>query len=359
MSGVFALLAILIAGALFGLLWVILQKLGRQESQNQEWAQNQQKQAQSLREEWSAQFLGLSRQVNEHLAENNRFLSQNTQSYADAMGQVQSRLGELQESARQMRDIGKNISSLQDILQAPKLRGGLGEFFLAELLKQVLPAQSFEMQYAFANGAKVDAVIRLEQKLVPVDAKFPLENFKRLLSMSGQAEEVSIRKEFLRDVKKHIDAIASKYILPEEGTFDFAFMYIPAENVYYEIILKADSGEDLLEYAQKKRVIPVSPNSFYAYLMALAHGFRGMKIEKSAREILEKLGQLETDFQRSLEDFEKMGTHLQHALASYRATEKRLEKFKSRLEQLDQKTEIAQSEPAAGTGLLPLSGNLS
>ncbi len=357
MSVVFALFGFLIAASMLGLLWGILQKLGSQESQNRDSSQSQQLQTQALREEWSTQFLALSRQVNEHLAENNRFLSQNTQSYADAMGQVQTRLGELQESARQMRDIGKNISSLQDILQAPKLRGGLGEFFLAELLRQVLPAQSFELQYSFANGSKVDAVIRLEQKLVPVDAKFPLENFKRLLSLTGQSEEISIRKEFFRDVKKHIDAIASKYILPEEGTFDFAFMYIPAENVYYEVILKADSGEDLMEYAQKKRVIPVSPNSFYAYLMALAHGFRGMKIEKSAREILEKLGQLETDFQRSLEDFEKMGTHLQHALSSYRATEKRLDKFKSRLEQLDQKADISAVESPAAPGFLPLSGN--
>lgn len=357
MSVVFALTGFLIAFALLVLLWIILQKISQQETQSRAGLENQQRQAQALREEWSSQFLSLSKQVNEHLSENNRFLNQNTQSYAEAMGQVQNRLGELQESARQMRDIGKNISSLQDILQAPKLRGGLGEYFLAELLRQVLPAQSFELQYGFATGAKVDAVIRLEQKLVPVDAKFPLENFKRLLTLNAQSEEASVRKEFFRDVKKHIDAIASKYILPEEGTFDFAFMYVPAENVYYELILKADSGEDILEYAQKKRVIPVSPNSFYAYLMALAHGFRGMKIEKSAREILEKLGQLEADFQRSLEDFEKMGTHLQHALSSYRATEKRLDKFKSRLEQLDQKSDIPAVPSSSGDGFLPLSGN--
>lgn len=352
----FALLGLLIAVALLGLLWVILQKLIRQEQQSGQLAQAQVQQAQSLREEWSAQFLGLSRQVNEHLAENNRFLSQNTQSYAEAMGQVQNRLGELQESARQMREVGKNISSLQDILQAPKLRGGLGEFFLAELLRQVLPAQSFELQYGFSTGAKVDAIIRLEQKLVPVDAKFPLENFKRLLSLSGQPEELSVRKEFLRDVKKHIDAIASKYILPEEGTFDFAFMYVPAENVYYELLLKPESSEDLMEYAQKKKVIPVSPNSFYAYLMALAHGFRGMKIEKSARLILEKLGQLEADFQRCFDDFEKMGTHLQHAQSAYRNTEKRLEKLRGQMEQLDQKAEISEIENAQDAGLLPFSG---
>lgn len=356
MSVVFTLTGFLIAAALLGLLWMILQKISQQETQSRAALESQQRQAQALREEWSAQFLSLSHRVNEHLTENNRFLNQNTQTYAEAMGQVQNRLGELQESARQMREIGKNISSLQDILQAPKLRGGLGEYFLAELLRQVLPANSFELQFGFSTGAKVDAVIRLEQKLVPVDAKFPLENFKRLLTLTAPAEETSVRKEFFRDVKKHIDAIASKYILPEEGTFDFAFMYVPAENVYYELILKAESGEDILEYAQKKRVIPVSPNSFYAYLMALAHGFRGMKIEKSARLILEKLGQLETDFQRAFDEFEKMGTHIQHASSAYRNTEKRLEKLRGQIEQLDQKAEAIPAADNPQEGFLPFPG---
>lgn len=301
--------------------------------------------AAALREQLNGQMLDLNRQVNEHLSQNNKVLSQNTRQYTEAIGQVQNRLGELQQATKRMAEIGKDIASLQDILQAPKLRGGLGEFMLEELLRQVLPQDSFELQHTFQSGQIVDAVIRMGEKWIPVDAKFPLENFKKMLQNTGEPENRQARKEFLKDVKKHIDAIAAKYIVPGEGTFDFAFMCIPAENVYYEILIKEDSGqENILKYAQDKKVIPVSPNSFYAYLMALAHGFRGMKIERSARLILERLGQLETDFKKCLDEFEKLGTHLQHAQSAYRNAEKRLEKFQDQIGNLDQAVAI-QQEP--------------
>ena len=276
------------------------------------------------------QILELSNQLNQQLHKNNQFLAQTHEGYREAVGQVQHRLGQLQQATQSMMEIGKDISSLQNILRAPKLRGGMGELFLAELLRQILPEDHFSLQYSFRDGSKVDAVIMLGDSLIPVDAKFPLENFKRLIEAAGEDDSRQAKKLFNQDVKKHIDAISSKYILPEEGTFDFALMYIPAENVYYETILKDDQPESLSEYALRKHVIPVSPNSFYAYLQAIARGLKGLRIERSAKIILQSLEQLEGDFKKCLGDFEKVGSHLNHAQAAYRSAEKRFSRLQDK-----------------------------
>lgn len=280
------------------------------------------------------ELLRLSRQMNEQLTSNTSVVSD----YTRLMGEFQNRLGQLQESTQSMIRIGRDISSLQDILKAPKLRGILGELFLEELLRQLLPQDRYVLQYAFQSGEKVDAAILLGQGIVPVDAKFPLENFKRLLQSSTDEEGQKSRKQFLQDVKKHVDAIASKYILPQEGTFDFALMYLPAENIYYEAILKdtpGAEGESLVQYALNKKVIPVSPNSFYAYLQAIVLGLRGLKIETSAREILNCLSQLGQDFKKFYEDFDKLGSHLQNSKTTYDKAQRRLERFQQQLESIE------------------------
>jgi len=251
------------------------------------------------------------------------------------IGNLQYRLGQLQEATQSMVTIGKDISSLQDILRAPKLRGGLGELFLGELLKQILPEDHFQLQYTFRDGVKVDAVILLGQGMIPVDAKFPLENFRRI-QQNQEGEEKQVKKSFIADVKKHVDDIASKYILPDEGTFEFALMYIPAENIYYETIIKDEfQSESIASYAIRKKVIPVSPNSFYAYLQAILRGLKGLRIERSAQIILESLGQLETDFQKCSDDFSKVGSHLSNAQTAYTRAVKRLEKMQDRLAAID------------------------
>jgi len=283
------------------------------------------------------QIHALSGQMNDQMKQNSRFLQENQQSYREIMGDVQHRLGVLQHATQSMMDIGKDISSLHDILKAPKLRGGMGEFLLAELLRQILPEDHFSLQYRFANGSQVDAIIRLGDGLIPVDAKFPLENFKRILEAGSDEKQAEARKFFWKDVKKHIDDIGSKYILPEEGTFEFALMYIPSESIYYETIIKDDAqNESLSAYAMKRKVIPVSPNSFYAYLQSIVRGLKGMRIERSAQIILESLGQLEVDLEQCLTDFEKIGGHLAHARTAYEKTEQRFQKLKNRLNVLEQ-----------------------
>jgi DNA recombination protein RmuC len=278
--------------------------------------------------------------VNDRLRENAEVLHKTQETLGERLdnaarvvGSVQRSLGGLEEANRKIYDVGKDIASLQEILRAPKLRGGLGEFFLEDLLAQVLPSRHFSMQYNFRSGEKVDAVIKLGSSLVPIDAKFPLENFKRILDAPAEEDRARARRQFVADVKRHIDAIAGKYILPDEGTYDFAFMYIPAENVYYETIVKEDAlGEkSLSQYALGKRVIPVSPNSFYAYLQAVVLGLKGMKIDERAKEFLQYLTRLQGDFLKFREDFDLLGKHLGRAQSSYHGAEKRLDQFGQKL----------------------------
>jgi DNA recombination protein RmuC len=252
---------------------------------------------------------------------------------AQLVGRMQKSLGALEEASRRIFDVGKDISSLQEIFRAPKLRGGLGEFFLEDLLRQVLPARHFTMQHRFKSGEKVDAVIRLGEGLVPVDSKFPLENFRRALQAAAEDERARAQRQFAADVRKHIDAIAVKYILPDEQTFDFALMYIPAEAVYYETIIKQDgaSEKNLSEYALSRRVIPVSPSSFYAYLQAIVVGLRGLKMEGRAKEMSVYFSQLQGDLARFGEEFGLLGRHLSHAQSAFQSSEKRLDQVVQKL----------------------------
>jgi DNA recombination protein RmuC len=284
------------------------------------------------------QLRGITEQVNRQLLDSSGEISKRLDNAARVIGDVQKNIGSLSEASKQIFEVGKNISTLQEILQPPKLRGGLGEQFLGELLSQILPSQFFTLQYMFANGERVDAVVRLGEKLVPIDSKFPLDNFKRIIECKTEEEKKTYQKTFYRDVKKHIDDIASKYILPQEGTYDFALLYIPAENVYYETITKDDSfGEEkgVLNYALKKKVIPVSPNSFYAYLQVIVLGLKGFQIERHALEIQALLAGLGKDLRTFQEDFQLVGKHLNNALSKFDDARKKLDKFGFKLEQIE------------------------
>jgi DNA recombination protein RmuC len=264
-------------------------------------------------------------------------ISQRLDKAAEVISGVQRGLGEMTEATKRIHDVGQDIAQLQEILRAPKLRGGLGETFLGDLLAQILPREHFELQYRFKTGEVVDAIVRLGGRLVAVDAKFPLENFRKLQAGTTEEAKLPLRRAFARDVKKHVDDIARKYILPDEGTFEFALMFIPAENVYYETIIKDDRTEDeaMSAYALARKVVPVSPNSFYAYLQAIVLGLGGLRIEKRAREIMDTLARLKADFARFREDFETLGKHLTNARGKYEEAEKRLVRFEERLTGVD------------------------
>src|SRR5947209_3540464 len=265
-------------------------------------------------------------------------LQQSTASMNTRLDKAAEVVGDLLEKVGQIHEVGRAAQELVHIMRAPKLRGGMGELFLGDLLSQILPHEHYTMPYRFKSGDVVDAVIRIGPRLVPADAKFPYENFKRVIEAAGEAERVAARKQFLRDVKKHVDAIATKYILPDEGTYDFALMYVPAENVYYETIIKEDAGEDrqLFSYALAKRVIPVSPNSFYAYVQTILLGLRGMKVEERAQEILGELSRLRGDFEKIQENFRILGRHLNNAAGSYSETDKTMTKLDAKLSQIEQ-----------------------
>lgn len=319
---------------------------------------NQPEQLKTL-EIFQQQLHHISNQLNERLKENNVSINQSNQSIGERLDNasrayttVMNKLNQLEEANKRIYDVGKDLISLQEILQAPKLRGTLGEFFLADLLAQILPSQHYALQHIFKNGQTVDAIVKLrDQWIVPVDAKFPLENFKKMMGENDENLRENTRKLFLSDVKKHIDKIASSYILPNEHTLDFALMYIPAENVYYEIIIKGYEGrgdQNLIDLAYKKKVIPVSPNTFYIYLQAILIGLKGLQIEKGAKEILNHLLHLNKDLSKLNEDFDLVGTHLMRAKNSYDSSEKRLQKFEDTFISLNQGNTdnlISQTEP--------------
>jgi DNA recombination protein RmuC len=284
------------------------------------------------------QMASLREQVRKSQEGTDQILSQRFETTSKAVSDVQINLARLEESNKRIFEVGKDISSLQEILRAPKIRGGIGEFLLGDLLSQILPSKHFSLSYSFKSGERVDAVIHLGKRLVPVDAKFPLENFRKLLELHTDQERKIYRRKFISDVKLHIDAIARKYILPDEGTFPFALMYIPAENVYYETIIKdqdCEDGKNIATYSMQKKVIPVSPNTFYAYLQTIILGLKGLEIEKNAQEIISALDRLRVDFGRFCRDFGLIRTHLRNAQTCYDSADTKLRRFEDKLTQVE------------------------
>jgi len=282
----------------------------------------------------TSQLNAVSSRMSEQVGTGLGLVQKASQHFGERVQEVQTRLAQMDEANKRILEVGRSISSLQEILRAPKVRGGLGEFLLGDLLAQIMPAEFFTLQHSFKSGERVDAVIRLSQGLVPVDAKFPLENFQKALLAPDEGAKKGFLKLFAGDVKRHIEAISSKYILPSEGTCDFALMYIPAENVYYEAFIKDEvlgEGKTLREYAFEKHIVPVSPNSFYAYLHTILLGLRGLKVEESAREIISHLGSLRGQLSKFQEEFRKLGKHLDQSKGSFDSAQRQLEKFGDRL----------------------------
>ncbi len=274
--------------------------------------------------------------LNDHLIRSQGNINQQLAGTQRVIADVHQRLGSLSEAAKNIQEIGKDISSLQDILKAPKLRGNLGEYLLEDLLKQILPSENYRIKHGFRNGTQVDAVIRLAGGLIPIDSKFPLESFQRAAT-GVPADKARFKKEFVKSVKTRIDEIAARYINPAEGTFDFALMYVPAENVFYEMIVTdelTDKTFEIFRYAVKRHVIPVSPNSFYSYLMAIAYGLRGFRIEQQAKTIIGELARVQESFGAYVEDFALLGRHIRNAAAKFDDCQKKADRFEDRVSRI-------------------------
>jgi DNA recombination protein RmuC len=286
---------------------------------------------------------GMQETVDRRLGELDTKVDRRLESASKQTAQIHERLGKVDETAAQMLARAQDLARLEQALRPPKARGGFGEILLGNLLRDRLPPDAYALQHGFAGGERVDAVVRAD-RLVPVDAKFPLDNFERLVSAESDDERTLHEKAFGRDLKQHIDAIAGKYIRPAEGTYDFALMYLPSEAVYYELVCGKTGS--LLAYAHEHRVFPVSPTTFTAYLQVIVLGLKGLQIEQHAHEVMAYCAQLQRDFGRFKEDFELVGTHIGRAQSKYAEAEKRLDRFEGKLEQAAERDEI-EAEPIA------------
>jgi DNA recombination protein RmuC len=265
-------------------------------------------------------------------------MGQRLDATARVVGDVQGSLGKLGEATQRVVEIGRDIQGLEQVLKSPKVRGGLGETLLEQILAQMLPREHWTMQHGFRSGEKVDAVIRIGDRLVPVDAKFPLENFRRILEEPEDERRRPHRRAFARDVKARVDEIGKKYILPDEATYDFALMYVPAENVYYEITVRQEDEEEAIAaYALSRRVVPVSPNTLFAYLQVIILGLKGLRIEANAREIQSDLARLAGDLGKVREPLSKVGTHLGNAQKQFEEAQRAMDRFDTRLEAIGRK----------------------
>jgi DNA recombination protein RmuC len=280
---------------------------------------------------------GMSETMDRRLSDLDRKVDSRLEGATKQATEIHERLGKVDQATAQMLEQAKGLSRLEHALRPPKARGGFGELLLENLLRDRLPSGSYSMQHGFATGERVDAVIKVD-KLVPVDAKFPLDNFERMAEADGEEERALYEKAFGRDVKQHVDAIAAKYIRPGEGTYEFALMYLPAEGVYYELMC-GKTGQ-LLKYAHDRRVFPVSPTTFTAQLQVIALGLKGLQIEQHAQEVMAYCADLQKDFARFREDFEVVGKHLGNAQGRFADAEKHLGRFEAKLDRATEQDDV-------------------
>ena len=250
----------------------------------------------------------------------------------DKVSEVREKVAEVREANKQVFTIAEQLQSLEKVLKHQKQRGNLGEASLELILSNILAPGQYEMQFYFKNGEVVDAVIHTKEGIIPIDAKYSLDNYQRLMDATTEEDITHYQNEFKKDIQKRIDETA-KYIRPEEGTFSFAFMFIPAEGIYYDLLVNQVSKgvvntQNLIEYAfSKKRVIIVSPTTFYAYLQSVVYGFKAFKVEENAKKIEANVSQLVKHLSAYEEYFKKMGMTLSTVVNHYNAADKELKKI--------------------------------
>lgn len=276
------------------------------------------------------------------LGQNLATMQKQSAASAELLKSVGENLGRVFEASQKIEKLAGDVTRLEDLLKPPKIRGLLGEKFLEEALRQVMPSGSYEMQKRFADGEAVDAAIVVGSRFVPVDSKFPLENYRKATESADENDRRRARREFGRDVRKHVDAIAAKYIRPAEGSYEFALMYVPAEAVYAEIVIDTEDGAPA-DYAVANKVIPVSPRLLYAYLSTIAQGLKGLEINRHAQEIQTELSSLKRSVGKVEEPFGKLGGHLSNAQKQFDETRTQLSRFADQLRKID---ETENAEPA-------------
>lgn len=239
----------------------------------------------------------------------NSSLALNTKDINDRLLHATQVIGDLKKEAGAFSEVSRSMKDLQDYLRSPKLRGNIGEMVLKDLISQMFPVSSYALQHAFKSGNIVDAIIKTDAGLLPIDSKFPMENFQKMMSTTVKSEQDTLRKSFARDIRAHVTAISKKYILPQENTLDFALMYIPSESVFYEVA----SSEELMNFARESRVYPVSPNTLYAALQTILLSFEGKKIEQKAKEVFKLMRGIQKDFSKTSDGMVTLGGHLTNA----------------------------------------------
>ncbi len=263
--------------------------------------------------------------ISKQLSEVRGSVDVNSRSMGEQISSFTRETVRIKEEMQSVQEAVKEISSFQEFFRAPKIRGQWGEAGLENVLREYFPPELYIVQHAFSSGERVDAVLKLpNEKLLPIDSKFPFDNFRKMIESEGD-EKIIFKNKFFNDVKLRVKEISEKYILPSEDTVDFAVMYIPAEAVYYEINMDRDT--DICTYARSKKVILSSPNTFYLTLRSVEQWFRDTRITRHAQEIMKRLAQVEKDGEKLTEDFRKLGIHLKNASSAYRSSEKRVELF--------------------------------
>lgn len=276
---------------------------------------------------------GLNQQINERLDKNNDQMLRQFKQSTSIIKDVTQKLTELEKTNQQVGNVADELKVLQNVLANPKQRGVLGEYYLSQVLENVLPPERFTLQYRFKDGETVDAVVTLDKgKILPIDSKFSLENYNRLVEEKDKSKREIIAKQFKQDLKNRIDETA-KYIRPKEGTMDYAFMFIPSEAIYYDLLINKvgatnTSARDLIEYAfRDKNVIIVSPTTFMAYLQTVLQGLRSLQIEETAKEIQIRVGQLGTHIASYDQYMQKLGNSLGTTVNHYNTAHKELKKI--------------------------------
>ncbi|HZI65353.1 MAG TPA: DNA recombination protein RmuC [Thermoanaerobaculia bacterium] len=295
----------------------------------------------------------LRRSVGERVSAVETRLVEGQKDVADTLGQVHEKMGRVFQASQKIQELAGGMTRLEDLLKPPKVRGGLGETFLEKALADVLPPGSWKMRHVFPDGTIVDAAIRVGDFLVPVDSKFPLENYRRSKEAPDESDRKRARRDFAGDVKRHVEAIATKYIRPGDGTYDFAFMYVPSEAVYCEIVFD-EEGVSLADWAaEERRVIAVSPRLLHVYLATVCTGLRGMAVEERAKEILEHLSDLHREWSLVEDPFRTLGSHLRNSQKQYDAASRAFDRFGGKLDTIAEQGESDAVEGIPALTVLP------